>query len=503
MAIGLLARVDRKISAAHVERLLGHAKRPPISCRAHHPGTGESPDHPFECRVHLAGLDDLVADQAAFRAVAFEPPVVLDRLPRDAVAGEARQAHVGGARNNALLARGQGQERAALGEHVVHHQQELAVAADGKGLDRGDPRLLDAPPAELVGRRVVGAGEPAIDLVDVAEVALEVPEERDAAMIEMGEIDAGAEHATSLVFRMLDDGAAHDRDFARAVEQREIDADLRTVERGLILGVEKAGIVLRHHRGLAGALDRGARELDDAVALELRQQVLRFRPRQQHGMAEMPPAALAAEHRGQKRALVDLEPALVALQYAVLGGDLLLGRDQPRHYPGRADHEILEAHEARAPHRQRVVDGIAMAPEKALARLARALSNDRRRGLLALVAAGLRRELPYEARRLLPIVGEFPSIGGKIGGLARLGLQPFANPGAGKTRRRQTLHRSRIAGARAHGGTPDITQTPPTLLPNTGSARAVMPPCRNTSSGSRARARAAAWRGRAARTPAR
>src|SRR5262245_65046332 len=108
-----------------------------------------------------------------------------------------------------------------------------------------------------------------------------------------------------------------------------------------------------------------------------------------------------------------------------------------------------------------------MAPEKANARLARALGNRRRRGLLTLVAARLRRELPDEARRLMPIVGEFPPIGGKIGGLARLGLQPFANSGGGKASRREAFHRSRIAGAGGHCGTPDITQTPPTLPPNT------------------------------------
>src|SRR5262245_6832886 len=144
-----------------------------------------------------------------------------------------------------------------------------------------------------------------------------------------------------------------------------------------------------------------------------------------------------------------------------------------------------------------------MAPEKAHARLARALGNGRRGGLLALVAARLRRELPDEARGLLPIVGELPPIGGKIGGLARLGLQPFANASAGKASRREAFHRSRIAGAGGHCGTPDIPQTPSTLPPNTRSGRAVMPPFRNTSSGSRARARVAAARGRAARTPAR
>jgi hypothetical protein len=71
-------------------------------------------------------------------------------------------------------------ERAALGEHVVHHQQDLAVAADGEGPDRGDPGFLDGIAAELVGRRIVGEGKSAIDFVDVAEVTLEIPNEWNA-----------------------------------------------------------------------------------------------------------------------------------------------------------------------------------------------------------------------------------------------------------------------------------------------------------------------------------
>src|SRR5262249_55014428 len=162
-------------------------------------------------------------------------------------------------------------ERTALGEHVIHHQQDLAMAADGEGLDCGDPRLLDGVAAELVRRRVVGKGKSAIDFVDVAEIALEIPNEWNAPVIEMSEVDAGAENAAAFVFRMLDDGAAHDGDFASPVEQREIDADLRGVERCLIFGVEKSRIVLRYHRRLAAAVNRRAAELDPALALELRQ----------------------------------------------------------------------------------------------------------------------------------------------------------------------------------------------------------------------------------------
>ena len=64
----------------------------------------------------------------------------------------------------------------------------------------------------------------------------------------------------------------------------------------------------------------------------------RLRPRQQHGVAEMASGALAAEHRGQEQALVDLEAALVALEAALLGGDLLRRRHQARHHAGGPDH---------------------------------------------------------------------------------------------------------------------------------------------------------------------
>ncbi len=91
--------------------------------------------------------------------VAIEPPAVLDRLAGDAIAGEARQPQIGGARDDALLAGRQREVGAALGDHVVAHQEDLAVAADRKALDGGDPELFDA--VTLV--RAVWLREPAID----------------------------------------------------------------------------------------------------------------------------------------------------------------------------------------------------------------------------------------------------------------------------------------------------------------------------------------------------
>jgi len=208
-------------------------------------------------------------------------------------------------------------------------------------------------------------------------------------VIEVREIDAGAEHAAPLVFRMLDDGAAHDRDLGRGIEQREVDADLRAVERGLIFRIEKTRIVLGHHRGLAGAVNRGAVKLHPAIARELRQQGLRLGPRQQHGVAEVPPAALAAEHRREKQPLIDLEAALLALDQAVLGGDLLCRRNEARHHACGADHQLLDPHEARPPHRQCIVDGVGVAAQKAHADVPRRVLNRLRRGVLACIAPRL------------------------------------------------------------------------------------------------------------------
>src|SRR6201993_725648 len=109
VAIGLLARIDGEIGAEHVERFLRDAEGAPVAGGAHHARTGQSLDHALDGRVHFAGLDDLVADQPSFRAVAFEPAFVLDRLPRDAVAGAVRHAHIGRARDDTFLASGQGE----------------------------------------------------------------------------------------------------------------------------------------------------------------------------------------------------------------------------------------------------------------------------------------------------------------------------------------------------------------------------------------------------------
>ena len=78
-----------------------------------------------------------------------------------------------------------------------------------------------------------GRATPRKILCTIAEVALHVPDEGDLAAIEVGQVDAGAENALAAIFRVIDLAAAHDGDFGRRIEDREVDRDLHLVERRL------------------------------------------------------------------------------------------------------------------------------------------------------------------------------------------------------------------------------------------------------------------------------
>src|SRR5260370_40655061 len=99
----------------------------------------------------------------------------------------------------------------------------------------------------------------------------------------------------------------------------------------------------------------------------------------------MAPGTRAAEQGGEAQALVGFEPALVALEQAVLGGDFLRCGNEARHDVGGADRQLFKPDEARALLRQRIVDRIGVAAEKTHPRVARSLLNELRRGMLACV----------------------------------------------------------------------------------------------------------------------
>src|SRR4029077_5571357 len=122
------------------------------------------------------------------------------RLARDAVADEARQAQVRGARDDAFLARGQREVSVLRGGRVIDGEQDLAVTADREALDRGDPDLLDRG----LFRRFVFESDTAIEFVDQAQIADQIPQVADPPLVEVREVDSGAEEPAPGVLRMVD-----------------------------------------------------------------------------------------------------------------------------------------------------------------------------------------------------------------------------------------------------------------------------------------------------------
>src|SRR6185437_1633533 len=207
MALRLLARIDGAVAAEQIERLLGDAKRTAIADGADRARVGEAGDDPVDRRVHPARWYDLVADHAAFRAVAFEAAFVLNQLPRDTVADEADEPQIGQARDDAFLARGQRHVGVGRRQHVIDGQQRLAMATDGETLHGRDPRFLDTVTMYVVGEEI-GRRHAAQQLVYPSQLALDEPHERNLSAIEMREVDPGPETAPAAIFRMIERAAA-------------------------------------------------------------------------------------------------------------------------------------------------------------------------------------------------------------------------------------------------------------------------------------------------------
>src|SRR5439155_24590555 len=143
---------------------------------------------------------------------------------------------VGGARENPLFARRQIEPRAPGRDDVVDGMQDLARTADRERLDRRYPQLLGRL-LRLAGP-VLLRGEAAEELVHVAEVAGDEEHEVEAAVIEVREVEARAEHAPPGMARVTDDGAADHTNLDFGVEQREVYGGLGCRQRYAVLGVQ-------------------------------------------------------------------------------------------------------------------------------------------------------------------------------------------------------------------------------------------------------------------------
>src|SRR4029450_1043704 len=126
----------------------------------------------------------------------------------------------------------------------------------------------------------------------------------------------------------------------------------------------------------------------------------------------MAAATLAAEHSREEQPLVDLEPALVALDQTLLGGELLLRWNEARHDIRGAGDQLPHPPETRALPAARVIAGVGVPTQKTQARFPRFVLNERRRGIFPRVAARLLRQSAQQARRALPIGRESRTVRG-------------------------------------------------------------------------------------------
>ena len=144
VAVGLLAGVDRHVLRGRGRAAPPDPQRAAVGGGVDQAGVGQRVDPRLDRGLHLLRLDHLVARAARRRR--RRPSTRARRGSPGARAGRprTRQPQVGGAGDDPLLAGRQVQPRAAHGDHVVHHVQQLAGAADREPLDGRHPQLLDA-----------------------------------------------------------------------------------------------------------------------------------------------------------------------------------------------------------------------------------------------------------------------------------------------------------------------------------------------------------------------
>ena len=145
---------------------------------------------------------------------------------------------------------------------------------------------------------------------------------------------------------MLHVVAAQETDLAFRIEQGEIDRGLEAVQARFILGVEKTGIAHRQKRDSLAPLDASPFERDTAVADKLRQEIERFRLRQQHRMAEVFAGDGIAEKTVQQQSLIDFVTVLLGLHEGLLARQRLRVRDEAGRLQRRGGDEFVDAREA-------------------------------------------------------------------------------------------------------------------------------------------------------------
>jgi hypothetical protein len=106
------------------------------------------------------------------------------------------------------------------------------------------------------------------------------------------------------------------------------------------------------------ASHRRAFELDDTVTAKAIEQIKRFRPRQQHGMTEVPACLLIGQNRGDKQALIDFDTTAIALEASRFDRQFLLARHQARDNVRSGQDELLDSSMARTIAGERAIEAL-------------------------------------------------------------------------------------------------------------------------------------------------
>ena len=259
------------------------------------------------------------------------------------------------------------------GEHVVHATSSswqwppMAKASTAAIHGFSMPR-----PCDVVGQRL-RRRDAAEELVDVADVARDEPDERDLAAIEMGEVDAGAEDVAVAIFRMLDLAAAEHGDVARAVEDGDVDGNLRPREGRVVLGVEEARVGRGEVHRLALPLEPGRTEIEHAVVRRTREAASALSGRgKSMAWQRCEPACSLASTWARKMPWSISTPSLSRWSSAASAATSSRRRREAGNGRGRGVDQVLDPDEAGPPGGELVIDRLGMGGEEALAGRARA-----------------------------------------------------------------------------------------------------------------------------------
>src|SRR5439155_4636636 len=141
-------------------------------------------------------------------------------------------------------------------------------------------------------------------------------DERDLAVIEVGQVDAGSEDATAEVPGVRHGSASQDPRLNLRIEKHEVDGNFQILCRRVVFGVQAVQILESDPADPPTPLQLGTAQIGVAALLELSEPVYGLSEGPAHGSDELVPARRISQDMREELALPDLEASLVFLPVA-------------------------------------------------------------------------------------------------------------------------------------------------------------------------------------------